>query len=209
VSVSQARHEHLKALALQTFAAHEITHRDERSVVLQKRYKDGAFRSEYAAEIVAGRFGYLIVTGDINTMVFGRQGGTLRARLGWIGGHDNIGYYVRQKAVLGTDAAEMVDRFVPELAADLRDHLLEDLDEGEPGDAAAAARIREAFESADPDDPDSIIERLGEAGLCDAWEYREWLTGPRERVYFAWAACRRAAELIDAADASATAGGAQ
>ena len=57
----------------------------------------------YAAEILAGTFGALLVHGDISLCRFAHYGdhGDAWRRLLWMGGCDDVGYYVAQKAAIG------------------------------------------------------------------------------------------------------------
>lgn len=196
VSVKRARDMRLKHEATEAFRHHEIRHCTEQSVVIMRRHPKGGWDSVYAAEILAGHLHFLTVVGDCDTVVFGHHGGSLRARIAWIGGHTDVDYYVRLKAsiALGFD----VDEFDPELVEDLKHALTEDVD------TARAAELREVIDHArrcEEEPANAIIRELGDANVSDAWEYHSFLVAPKARIYYAWAACRRALELIDAADA--------
>jgi hypothetical protein len=198
VSAKYARDERLKREATETFAHHEIRHRTEQSVVIMKPHPKGGFSSDYCAEILAGHFNFLTVLGDCQTVVFYGHGGPLRSRIAWIGAHTDVSYYVRQKASIGLGFD--VDEFVPELVDDLKHALTEDVD------AARAAELRAVIDHAmlcEEEPVNAIIRELGEANVSDAWEYHSLLVAPKARIYYAWAACRRALELLDAADAAA------
>jgi hypothetical protein len=197
VSASHARDERLKREATDVFSEHEIRHRTEQSVVIMKRHPKGGWDSAYCAEILAGHFNFLTVVGDCQTVVFGGNSGPLRHRIAWIGGHTDVDYYVRQKASIGLGFD--VDEFVPELVDDLKQALTEDVD------PTRAAELREAIDhamSCEEEPANAIIRELGDANVSDAWEYHSYLVAPKVRIYYAWAACRRALELIDAADAA-------
>ena len=201
---------HLVTLATNAFAQHQIRSRTETSVIIQRRYEDGTWRSEYATEIVAGGLAHLIVTGDISTVVFARQSGSLRSRLGWIAPkaeRDPSWRYLVEKATIGMSCnRKLSTEFAAELAEDLIADLIEDA-EAQDADARAA-RLREiALPGGDESELGSFMEALEDAGISDVWEYWGHLYAVSPRVYYAWAACRKAAELIDAADAADEVGG--
>lgn len=204
-----ARIEHLVTLATNAFAKHEIRSRTETSVVIQRRNDDGSWSNYYAAEIVAGALSHLIVTGDIDTVVFARQSGSLRSRLGWIAPkaeRDRIvepsWRYLVEKATIGmTCNRKLSTEFAAELAEDLIADLAQDAEA--EGDDARAAALREVDPPGDESELAAFMEALEAAGVSDVWEYWSSLHEVAPRVVYAWAACRKAAELIDAADAAA------
>jgi hypothetical protein len=209
----QARIEHLVTLATNAFAKHEICSLTETSIVIKRRLEDGSWSVSHATEIVAGALSHLIVTGDIDTVVFARQGGSLRARLGWIAptianadvaakylsGRDADFDYLVEKATIGMSCGrKLATEFVAELAKDLIAELVEDAENN--GDVIRVAALRAIRLPADESEAETavFIEALGDAGISDAWEYASWLYAVSPRVVYAWAACRKAAELIDA-----------
>lgn len=216
----QARIAHLVTLATNAFAKHEIRSLTETSIVIQGRNDDGKWTGFYATEIVAGALSHLIVTGDIDTVVFARQGGSLRARLGWVapklGGVDaeypsgrdaNFGYLVEKASIGMSCNRKLAEEFDAELAEDLIAELVEDAEndadtDALTGDVALAAALREIDLPSDESEIDTFINDLEDAGISDAWEYESWLYAVAPRVVYAWAACRKAAELIDAAEAA-------
>jgi len=204
------RIERLVTLATNAFAEHEICSRTETSVVIRRRNSDGSWSNYYAAEIVAGALAHLIVTGDVDTVVFAQQSGSLRSRLGWIApkgdtdkypsGRDANFDYLVEKASIGMSCSRKLSTtFAAELAKDL----IADLVEGDDCGDALAAKLREIDLPSDETEIGTFIEALGDAGIGDAWEYWSSLYSVAPRVVYAWAACRKAAELIDAADAAA------
>lgn len=198
----QARIEHLVRLATNAFAKHEIHSLTETSIVIQQRNDDGSWTSHYATEIVAGALSHLIVTGDIDTVVFARQGGTLRARLGWIAPkaeRDPSWRYITEKATIGmTCNRKLSTEFAAELAEDLIADLVEDA-EAQDADVRAA-KLREVQLPSDESEVGTFLEALEDVGISDVWEYWSHLYAVAPRVVYAWAACRKAAELIDAAE---------
>lgn len=203
--------EHLVTLATDAFARHEIRSRTETSIVIQRRNDDGSWSNHYATEIVAGALSHLIVTGDVDTVVFARQSGSLRARLGWIAPKAERGpswRYLVEKASIGmTCNRKLATEFAPELAEDLIADLVQDAEAN--GDDALASKLREVEPPGDESEIEAFISELGDAGISDAWEYWNHLYEVSPRVVYAWAACRKAAELIDAADAQSVAAAAQ
>lgn len=203
--VAPARISHLVMLATNAFAHHQIRSRTETSVVIQRRLEDGSWSVSHAAEIVAGALSHLIVTGDIDTVVFARQSGSLRSRLGWIAPkaeRDPSWRYLVEKATIGmTCNRKLSTEFATELAEDLIADLAQDAEA--EGDDARATELREIDPPSDETEIGTFIEALGDAGIGDAWEYWSSLYSVAPRVVYAWAACRKAAELIDAADAAA------
>ena len=205
--------EHLVTLATNAFAEHEIRSRTETSIVIQRRNSDGSWSNYYATEIVAGALAHLIVTGDVDTVVFARQSGSLRARLGWIAPmaeRERDGEwvvepswrYLVEKATIGmTCDRKLSTEFAAELAEDLIADLAQDAEA--EGDDARAAALREIDPPSDESEIGAFLEALEDAGISDAWEYWSSLHEVAPRVVYAWAACRKAAELIDAADAAA------
>ena len=206
--VRPARIEHLVTLATAAFAKHEIRSLTETSIVIQQRNDDGSWTSHYATEIVAGALSHLIVTGDIDMVVFARQSGSLRSRLGWIapklrGDTDAKKYpsgrfdYLTEKATIGmTCNRKLATEFAAELAEDLIAELVEHAEAD--GETLRAFRLREIRLPSDESEIGAFLGALGDAGISDAWEYGSWLYAVAPRVVYAWAACRKAAELIDA-----------
>lgn len=186
--------------AIESFARHEIRSLTETSVVIQRRREDGSWDSSYATEIVAGALSHLIVTGDIDTVVFARHDGSLRSRLGWVAPLSHRGAdfgYLIEKASIGMSCnRKLATEFVPELAETLVGDLASQAEADGYSDVAVA--LREIDPPRDESEVGSFIDALSEAGISDAWEYWSSVYAVDERVVNAWAACRRAAELIDA-----------
>lgn len=205
--VSDAIEDSLKRDALDAFAKHEIASRTETSIVIRRRHEDGAWSSTYATEIVAGELGFLIITGDIPSVIFAVQGGSLRNRLSWIGSGESFGY-LREKASRGlSDSSDkLTKQFAPECIADMRESVLSSIDPEEC--SMHRAEVTRVFESAvmnEESDIPELLEALQDYGVSDPWEFVGDLFTIDFRIFYAWAACRRALELLDAAEASPTA----
>lgn len=169
--------EHLVTLATDAFAKHEIRERTETSVVIQRRNDDGSWSVSHATEIVAGALSHLIVTGDVDTVVFARESGSLRSRLGWIAPkaeRDRIvepsWRYLVEKATIGmTCDRKLSTEFAAELAEDLIADLAQDAEA--EGDDARAAALREIDPPSDESEIGAFLEALEDAGISDVWEY--------------------------------------
>ena len=195
--------------AMKTFAEHEIRSRSDTSVLICRRHKDGGWTSDYAMEIVSGALGYLILTGDMDTVLFAYCKGSLREKLQWIGKDQPSLGYISQKASIGMNESHRLARsFSPEVAAEIVEDQAQTM--SADGEHEVAAALREAIEFDLPEDEYSLrpfLEKLEEAGLSDVGELASsfYVTAPR--VVYAWAACRRARQLLDAADAASEASG--
>lgn len=204
-SAHAERIEHLVRLATDAFAEHEICSRTETSIVIRRRNSDGSWGSYYATEIVAGALAHLIVTGDVDTVVFARESGSLRSRLGWIAPkaeRDPSWRYLVEKATIGmTCNRKLSTEFAAELAEDLIADLAQDAEA--EGDDTRVGALREIDPPGDESEIGAFLEALEDAGISDVWEYWNSLHEVAPRVVYAWAACRKAAELLDAADAAA------
>lgn len=188
--------------AMKTFAEHEIRSRTDMSVLICRRHADGGWTSDYAMEIVSGALGYLILTGDMDTVVFAYCKGSLREKLQWIGKDQPSIGYITQKASIGM-GDRLARSFSPEVAAEIVEDQAQTM--SADGENEVAAALREVIEFDLPEDEYSLrpfLEKLEEAGLSDVGELASsfYVTAPR--VVYAWAACRRARQLLDAADAA-------
>lgn len=86
------------------FAKHVIASRGERRWRLQVRLPNGIWDPRFWVEVLVLDGGKLMVHGDVETVVFGRytDSRSVEATLRWIGRCTDIGYYVAQKAAIGT-----------------------------------------------------------------------------------------------------------
>jgi len=195
--------EELAERAMKAYEKHKIVSRTDTSIVLRKRAPDGKWSWEYQVEIVAGQLGFLMLTGDADTVVFARQNGTLRQRLSWIAPETSRSFgYLREKASIGLDdGTKLALSFEPALLDDLLDDLLDGLDPEGERDAKRIEEIKEVFESPPGVESDlyDFYDRLSDAGvdICDIGDALHMVS---TRVFYAWAACRRAGQLLDALD---------
>lgn len=193
ISEYKKRDNRLKEVAIDSFKNHVIFSRTENSVVIKSRDID-RFTNVFGTEIMCGHYHYLTVIGDCDTVVFGHHGGSLLERITWIGAGQDVSYYVSQKARIGM-TLPLID-FVPEFVSELKNDLIEETTEC----GRDPQHIIDAFDEAELHIPESVIDALINAGYTDAWEYFESMHGPCTRIYYAWAACRRAYELLTAGD---------
>lgn len=212
------RGEALKRDAERAFADHAIRRRSEGRWLIQKRYDDGAWNCTFATEVISLARGELYVGGDIDFVIFGIYGDTAdhEDKLRWMGRHSDFGYYVHQKACIGTgrtlidvydsDAAEAQLR---EWLAERTEQLGEDHDEEDDGplDVAAdelVATINDMIRWM-PDDPGEMLGRLHSVSPSFMDDRHELGMVIAPRLYFAHAALRRLCDLLDAERAEADA----
>lgn len=191
--------------AAQVFANHCITKASDRRWLIQKRYPDGKPDWTFAAEIIALEGAAIYVGGDIDHVVFAHGPSDPISRLRWMGECNDLAYYVRQKARIGSPrhhdcidvwdeeiAHEELRAYVAELRAE-DDEPPHGIDE-ERLAAALSAESREHFldyaTQAFPGWPDSW-ESIGDMGmvLCPS-------------VIYAHAALARLCVLLREAEAS-------
>lgn len=101
---ARERVKYLKEQATEAFKHHELISSTERSWFIAKRYPDtGNLNSVHAADIFVGHFGEIHVGGDLDAVVFGRYSDSsdVRGCLAWMGRHNDLSYYVAQKAAIG------------------------------------------------------------------------------------------------------------
>jgi hypothetical protein len=212
------RDEQLRRQAAEAFSRHVIRRRSDGRWLLQRRYKDDkGWDCVYAAEVISLWGGELYVGGDIDFVIFAHYNDTRshESKLRWMGEHTDLGYYVRQKASIGTgrqlidvyesDAAEAQLR---EWLAERTEQLGEDHDEEEDGPLDVdgdelVTTINEMLQWM-PDDPGEMLRRLHDVSpsfMDDRYELGMVLA---PRVYFAHAALRRLCDLLDAETDNAT-----
>lgn len=126
----------------------------------------------FRTEILAGIFGSLIVHGDFELVRFGHYGDHADAfsRLCWMGCCTDVGYYVSQKARIGSGRSTATEEYDEDVARhELLDHIA-DLERGGAEDKEIAF-YREAL--AHVGDVDELQQYLYENGWpWDAHEHR-------------------------------------
>jgi hypothetical protein len=99
----KARGEMLRRFSKEAFMEHQIMSEGEGRWTIAQKYKDtGKWQSTYLTEIIVCRVG-VFVSGDIDSVIFagGDRGSSPKAMVGWVGRHDDVEYYLHQKASMG------------------------------------------------------------------------------------------------------------
>jgi hypothetical protein len=96
------RDEHLKKDVEKRFGKHEIVERSDRVFLLQQRHEDGGWDGNLWTEVFVGFHGAIYVGGDIGPVTFAYGPKDIRQRIAWIGGNNDVSYYVAQKASIGS-----------------------------------------------------------------------------------------------------------
>lgn len=153
-----------RATAARAFENHRITKESDRRWLLQRLRDSGCPDWTYAAEVIVLEGGALYVGGDIAHVVFAHGPRDPVARVRWMGECNDLDYYVRQKAVIGT-GLESVSVWDVDVACDeLRAWVAEN-----PEDVRDREAIDEALET---DDRNSFYEHAhrGIGRQSEPWE---------------------------------------
>lgn len=196
--------------AAKAFENHRITKVSDRRWLIQERHPDGKPDWTCAAEIIALEGGGIFVGGDIDHVVFAWGPSDPVARLRWMGECNDLAYYVRQKARIGSRNQDCIDVWDEEIAHEELRAYVEEL-RAEDGfstesvdddylESALSADTREHFlDSASKAFPDWLDswEVLGDMGmvLCPS-------------VIYAHAALARLCVLLREVEVSTAVGGA-
>lgn len=143
-------------MAHTAFQHHVIVTESEGRWLLQRDRKWA-----YAAEIIALANGALFVGGDISHVVFGYGPNDPIARVRWIGECEDLGYYVAEKARIGT-GAELVDQWLDDIAQ----HELRAFVADNPERVVDHDALEDALEQEERHD----FTRLAAGALDDGWE---------------------------------------
>ncbi len=103
--VSDLRTQHLdrhRQQAAKAFAGHQITKRSDGRWLLQQSHPDGAPDWTMAAEVICLEANSIYVGGDIDGAVFAYGPRDFIQRIRWMGECNDLGYYVAQKARIGS-----------------------------------------------------------------------------------------------------------
>ena len=196
---SQEYHDNTKARAIEAFKDHRferLVHKDNGRGRWRIRR---AGTSIYSAEVISLWGAGLYVGGDIEPVVFGHFGETYEdvapyhlAKLRWIGKCDDIGYYVHQKAAMGMrDNGAMASQWVPgvalwQLQDSIKDCNVEEVDRVSDVMANVLAGC----------DRYEVMRQGSKKGLCQVGYDLGMVCSAR--VIYAWAACNRLCELLEA-----------
>lgn len=111
-NIIKARGAEIREFAKEAFKNHEIMSEGEGRWTIARRYTDpgkwyGKWRSDFMTEIIVCRVG-VFVSGDIDSVIFagGDHGMSPEAMVGWVGRHDDVEYYLRQKASMGFNCSQ-------------------------------------------------------------------------------------------------------
>lgn len=188
-------------LAEKEFSNHIITKRsaDGRRYVLQ-RLESGKKLWIYAAEIVVLESREIYVGGDIDYTIFGYGPTDPLERLRWMGECDDIGYYVAQKARIGS-GSEIVDIWDRNIAIEeLKTYIASLLESGnKPEDVIEDEDFLEEAFAADSKEEffDAAYKAL--TSDYDSWESLASMgVVLAPRVIFAHAAIARLCKLLRA-----------
>ena len=146
-------------------------------------------------EIIAGIFGSLIVHGDYDVCRFAHGGGTPWDCLRWMADHTDFGYYVMQKASIGTGHSHVWTFDADVARHDLREFLA-DRDEDE--DFGALKHLFEEVSALDLESEAQLHAHLNESDLYHRYDLWECSFGrvPEFRVVVSWAALNKCAWLL-------------
>lgn len=211
-SAAKKRHEQLKREAHDAFADHEIRYSEEEHGrwLLQGRDKAGHWTGVFAAEVVALWGGRIYVGGDIQGVEFAygpiKRGP--RCLIRWMGECTDIGYYVAQKAAIGSASSRnAVEVFDAEVATEelkaLCDAERQELSEYDDGDDCRHSRrhkerieeLEEIIERGCFDEHElhvALSENLDSDFLCDLGAVGMVLNS---KVHYAHAAMARLCEI--------------
>ena len=185
------RNERLSAEARRAFASHKMLRSWQDP-------KDGPFRwligregdSVYLADIICTFPNSIVVTGDIDLVQFSYGPPNPVARILWMGAHNDIDYYVAQKASIGSGhhTAYCWD-------ADVAKAHLDDLIANSETEAEKTAYLELAEELPHLGSEDLFHQRASELQIdLEAIERAGVVTAPC--VYYAHAALQKLCELI-------------
>lgn len=198
--------ENLKQQALRAFAEHVIRKEADDRWLLQRRAADDGWDWNLAAEVIAlwdGRS--LFVGGDTDCVVFSYGPPDIAQRLRWIGWSRDLGYYVPQKASIGTGPAAARE-WVPSVAEYMLDEEMKEYGrqlehEGMPDEQVAEDPVFRALQFCRDHlyhhGEDAVLSHLSEVGAFDGADVPNFSPVPSPRVVYAWAAVNKLCSLLD------------
>jgi hypothetical protein len=208
-SVRQSRFDDCVELARKAFAQHQIrtTWSDRQWSLMRWDKANGRWEGNHGCDIVVTSWRQIVVAGDIGPMVFAYGSGSPRVTIAWMGGCEDIEYYVEQKARIGMGSESSVAEYAPDVAREDLDQLIETFKEnyGEEAEDANVAGLVELVSEAKEwhlyDD-----SRLRDYLYDNAGEFHNFLFDgglsigmvPSGRLIYCHAAIRRLHELLSA-----------
>ena len=204
---SKKRHDRLVHQSRAAFECHEIRNRSDGHWLLQRRREDDGWTWSMAGEVISLAGGELYVGGDIDFVIFAHYSDSREheRKVRWMGEHTDLGYYVRQKAAIGS-GRQLVDVYDEGVAREEVQGWLDDEREAEAGGfgSGQAAKLADVLDDAawlgTPwDDHRELVGHLYES-LGNDFMYERSDVGEvmAPRVYYAHAVLRRLCELLDA-----------
>lgn len=204
ISYESRRNANLIAQARRCFVTHQISKRSEGRWLLQKRYPDDkGWDWTMAAEVISLAGGGLFVGGDLHCVIFGwySPGDDHEGKVRWMGECRDFGYYVMQKATIGT-GWQLVEHYDEDAARETVAGWLSDIKED---DDIERVNVIEKLERLVDDETvgwdtqqsliDDICERMGYEFMDDRFDLGIVAAA---RVHYAYAALGRLCELLDA-----------
>ncbi|MFA5053183.1 MAG: hypothetical protein WC565_03955 [Parcubacteria group bacterium] len=150
----------------------------------------------YRCEIVLVPSGHIILTGDLDTMVWGRWNiaeGGVREAIRWMARSD-VSYYVRQKASIGMNNIGCEQFELPVAIWEAREYL-RDAQRDECSSAEKWKKIVAKLESEDEEWTQDSVTELLYTTLCDC-DIPNIGMVPSQRLLWAWSLLRRADALF-------------
>lgn len=186
--------ESMTSFARASYAEHQILERGPGYWICGRSPGSG----QYKFEVRSLLFGALYVGGDIDHMIFAQYTDSPdpERKLRWIGGHNDIGYYVAQKAAIGMGDGKSVWTYHHPAVIEAYREALEDPDLTEEQTEA----LNTAIEStAAHEDREEVIRALYEGGAFHPHDI-DTQAGkvPSPRLVYAWQAVKKVVELLDA-----------
>jgi hypothetical protein len=193
------RDEQLKHQAKEAFKNHKISKRSEGRWLLQRPYKDGeGWDCVFATEVISLWRGQLYVGGDIDFVIFAYYSDTSdhEDKVRWMGECKDFGWYVMQKAEIGT-GSKLVRVYDREEAEEFLKDQLKQVDEQGYNNPAT---VKEAFQDLIdrlPDDQHEFLDGLYKIDADLACDCGDSCMVAAPRVYFAHAVLARLCQLLD------------
>jgi hypothetical protein len=186
--------------AIEAFKDHELILNTQDRWRIASRNSNGSICGFYAAEIISLWGGRLYVGGDIDDCIFAyfstnNPENFHLDKLRWIGKHNDVDYYVKQKASIGLTATELTETWDVDTAVKELDLIIEKLQK-DPEERVQVDDIISVKNTARGWGRHEALEEIQEFNLENLIPINfGMVTSPR--VIFAWAAVRRLCELLE------------
>lgn len=207
----QGRAERLHEQAAEAFSRHQIRRQGDGRWLIQRKYDDdNGWSSTFATEVISLYGGELYVGGDIDFVIFGYYSDTSSHtdKLDWMGRCNDFGWYINQKATIGT-GRKLIEVYDDDAARDYVRQWLADEREAEQAEDREASLSLQLDDLLSNDhgrvhsrvpweDRHQLIEHLHDELGYDVMSERYdigMVIAPR--VYYAYAALRKLCDLLD------------